>query len=253
MTQAISLAPRSWRTLNGLLQLTIDAHGGFDRWRRLDGVSAHLRSGGVLWSLKHQQGIFDDVYVRAALHSEWASHFPFGGPDLRSSFEPGRVAIETTEGRVVEERFQPRDSFKGHGLDTPWDRLQLAYFAGYAMWTYLTTPFLLALEGVETEEIQPWQEQGETWRRLKVTFPRSIATHSTVQTFYFDPKGFLKRHDYDAEVLGGIPAAHFVYDYEEFSGILVPTRRVVLGRSPDGTSIPDPVVVTIELSDVAFR
>jgi hypothetical protein len=253
MAQITSLAPRKRETLNSLLQLTIDAHGGFDRWRRLESVSAHLLSGGALWPLKHQQGVLDDVYIRAALHSEWASHSPFGAPNLRSSFEPHRVAIETTEGRVVEERLRPRDSFKGHGVDTPWDRLQLAYFAGYAMWTYLTTPFLLGMEGVETEEIQPWQEQGETWRRLRVTFPASIATHSTIQTFHFDSKGLLRRHDYDAEVLGGIPAAHFVHDYEEFSGILVPTRRIVLGRRADGTAIPDPVIVTIDLRDVEFK
>ena len=253
MTQVISLAPRKRGTLNSLLQFAIDAHGGFDRWRQLDGVSAHLRSAGVLWSLKRQPGVLDDVYVGAALHREWVSHSPFGEPNLRSSFEPHRVAIETTEGRVVEERFQPRASFDGHGIDTPWDRLQLAYFAGYAMWTYLTSPFLLAVEGVETEEIQPWQEQGETWRCLRVIFPSSIATHSTVQTFYFDSKGLLRRHDYDAEVLGGTAAAHFVYDYKEFSGILVPTKRSVLGRREDGTAIPDPVIVTIDLSEVVFK
>jgi len=45
--------------------------------------------------------------------------------------------------------------------------LQLAYFAGYAMWTYLNIPFLLAGPGVESEELETWQEAGETWRRLK--------------------------------------------------------------------------------------
>ena len=133
----------------------------------------------------HRQGVLDDVNVRVALRREWASHSPFLKPNLRTSFEPHRVAIETTDGRVVEERLQPRDSFVGHGVDTPWDRLQLAYFAGYAMWTYLTTPFLFAMDGVATEELEPWRENGETWRRLKVTFPHSIATHSTVQIVLF--------------------------------------------------------------------
>jgi hypothetical protein len=49
----------------------------------------------------------------------------------------------------------------------------------------------------ETKEIEPWQENGETWRRLKVTFPASIATHSAEQTFYFDQEGLLTRHDYE--------------------------------------------------------
>jgi len=33
-----------------------------------------------------------------------------------------------------------------------WDDLHLAYFSGYAMWNYLTTPFLFAMEGFEVEE-----------------------------------------------------------------------------------------------------
>jgi hypothetical protein len=238
--------------LSSLAQLAIDAAGGLDRWRQFETISARLAVGGVLWPLKHQQGVLDDVRVRVDQRKEWASHRPFGAPDLRTSFQPHRVAIETTEGKTVEELLQPRDSFKGHSVDTPWSRLQLAYFAGYAMWTYLNTPFLLASDGVETEEVEPWRENGETWRRLKVTFPPNIASHSAVQTFYFDADGLLKRHDYDAEVLGGTSAAHYVYRHEEFSGILVPTRRRVLGRGADRTSIPEPVMVSIDLSDVEF-
>jgi len=238
--------------LSSLAQLAIDAAGGLDRWRQFETISARLAVGGVLWPLKHQQGVLDDVRVRVDQRKEWASHRPFGAPDLRTSFQPHRVAIETTEGKTVEELLQPRDSFKGHSVDTPWSSLQLAYFAGYAMWTYLNTPFLLASDGVETEEVEPWRENGETWRRLKVTFPPNIASHSAVQTFYFDADGLLKRHDYDAEMLGRTPAAHYVYRHEEFSGILVPTRRRVLGRGADRTSIPEPVMVSIDLSDVEF-
>jgi hypothetical protein len=51
-------------------------------------------------------------------------------------------------------------------LLTPWTDPQLAYFAGCAMWTYLNTPFLLAWPGVVCEELSPWQENGESWRRL---------------------------------------------------------------------------------------
>lgn len=235
-----------------LAQLAIDAAGGLDRWRRFGNVSARQLTGGVLWPLKHQQGVIDDTHVRVNLRKEWASHQPFGAPNLRTTFQPHRVAIETTEGQTVGELLRPRDSFKGHSLDTPWSRLQLAYFAGYAMWTYLNTPFLLAWDGVETEELEPWQENGQTWRRLKVTVPADIATHSTVQTFYFDAEGLIRRHDYDVEVSGGTPSAHYVYQHEEFSGILVPTKRKVLRRGTHGAPIPEPLIVSIDLSEVEF-
>ena len=237
---------------NNLAELTIDAHGGIERWRRFAYVSARVRAGGVLWTLKHQQGVLDDVTVRVALHKEWASHTPFVEPGVRTAFEPQRISLETTQGRVIDERLNPRGSFAGHRMDTPWDRLHLAYFAGYAMWTYLSTPFLLTTGGVLSEELSPWHEDGETWRRLKVTFPPGIATHSTVQTFYIGSNGLLKRHDYNVEVSGDSPAAHYVHDYQETSGIVVPTKRRVLRRQPDGTPVRDAFLVTLDLSDVKF-
>lgn len=235
-----------------LLKLAIDAHGGIDRWRKMKTVSAHLGNGGVLWGLKGKDGILNDVHVTVELNREQASHWPFLKPNLHTSFRPDRIAVETSDGQVEQERTNPRESFKGHVLETPWDDLQLAYFAGYAMWTYLNTPFLFALPGVQTEEIQPWQENGEVWRRLKVTFPPSIATHSPVQTFYFDHNGLLKRHDYDVDIAGGTRAAHYASELKEFSGIMVPTKRRVFGRQPDGKAVPEPIIVSIDLSEVAF-
>ena len=161
--------------MNDLATLAIGAHGGLDRWRRLNTVSARLLQSGVLWKLKGQDGVLDDVHLTVDLRKEWASHRPFGQPNRCSSFQSDRVAIETSDGKIVEERANPRESFKGHQFDTPWDSLQLAYFAGYAMWTYMNTPFLFALPGIETDELDSWQENGEDWRRLKVTFPERIA------------------------------------------------------------------------------
>src|SRR5262249_15952429 len=157
-----------------------------------------LDVGGALWGLKGQQGFVGASHVTASLHRQWASHSPFLEPAHRTSFNGERVAIEDFNGLVVEARENTRRSFAGHPLETPWDRIQLAYFAGYAMLTYLTSPF--SLVDFESEEVEPWQEQGETWRALRVRFPRSIVTHSTEQTFYFDEKGLLRRHDYDVEV-----------------------------------------------------
>jgi hypothetical protein len=238
--------------VSDLATFAMDAHGGLGRWRRWNRVSARLLQDGVLWTLKGQDAVLRDVHVTVDLRKEWASHWPFGQPNQHSSFQSDRVAIETSNGDVVEERLNPRESFKGHVLDTRWDKLQLAYFAGYAMWTYLNTPFLFAMPGVETEEIQPWRENGEAWRRLKVTFPASIATHSAEQTFYFDPRGLLKRHDYDVDISGGTPAAHYVSELKAFSGIIVPTKHTVFGRQPDGSSVPAPLVVSIDISEVEF-
>lgn len=236
--------------MNPLLVSVLDAHGGLGRWRQSSSLSAHLVQGGALWGLKGKAGVLDDTTVTVDLRAERASHAPFGSPGRKSAFEPGRVALLDQGGAVLEELAAPRASFEGHALDTPWTDLQLAYFAGYAMWTYLNTPFVLAGADVEVEEIEPWTEDGETWRRLAVVFPAQVATHSARQTLYVGPDGLLRRHDYDVDITGGTPGAHYVSGYAEVSGVMIPTRRRIYPRAPDGKALTEPLVVSIDLDDI---
>jgi hypothetical protein len=236
--------------MHPLAQQAIDAHGGLESWNRFTALSSHLIVGGVLWAAKGKAGALADVDVTVDLHNQRVSHWPFGSPDRRSRFEPQRVALEDPNGKVLEELLQPRSSFQGHA--PRWSDLQLAYFAGYAMWTYLNLPFLLARPGVESEEAEPWDESGERWRRLKVRFPTAIATHSTEQTLYFDQRGWLRRHDYNVEIEGTAEAAHYVSDHKEVSGIVFPTKRRVFRRQPDGRPTPEPLIVSIDLDRIVL-
>jgi hypothetical protein len=235
-----------------LLQTVVDAHGGLQRWKQLETVTARLTQGGVLWELKGQPGVLDDVVVTASLHEERVSHRPFGAPDRHSSFAPERVAIETADGTVLEALDQPRASFAGHAPDTPWSTLQLAYFVGTAMWTYLAQPFVFTLPGFHTAELEPWDEAGRRLRRLRVTWPSHLATHSTEQTLYFGDDGLLARHDYEVEISGGTSAAHYVSDYADVAGIRLPTKHRIFPRADDGRSLTEPLIVSIDLSEVAF-
>lgn len=51
---------------------------------------------------------------------------------------------------------------------------------------------------------------------------------------------------------GNIPSAHYVYEYKDVSGIMLPTKRRVFPRQPDNTPALDPVLVSIDLSDIRF-
>ena len=239
--------------MSDLLETVIEAHGGLGRWNELDSISVRLIQGGALWALKGQPGVLDDVVATASLHQERVSHRPFGAADRHSSFTPERVAIESDDGIVIEALNQPRASFAGHTLETPWSTLQLAYFVGAAMWTYLAQPFAFAMPGFQTSELEPWEEADQRWRRLRVSWPNYLATHSTEQTLYFDDNGLLARHDYDVEISGGTSAAHYVSDYDEVAGIKLPTKHRIFPRTPDGQSLSEPLVVSIDLSEVAFR
>jgi hypothetical protein len=235
-----------------LLDTVIEAHGGLERWNQLDTVSARLIQGGALWALKGQAGVLDDVVVTASLNEERASHRPFAAPDRHSAFTPKRVAIESDDGTVIEALDRPRASFADHTPETPWSTLQLAYFVGTAMWTYLTQPFSFAMPGFETSELEPWVEAGHEWRRLRVAWPSFLATHSTEQTLYVDSDGLLARHDYDVEISGGVSAAHYISDYDDVDGIKLPTKHRIFPRTPDGQSLTEPLIISIDLSEIAL-
>ncbi|MFG2424744.1 hypothetical protein ACGFWD_37650 [Streptomyces sp. NPDC048448] len=238
--------------MNELLTEVVEAHGGTGRWQELTQARATLVSGGDLFAIK---GLPQDVTPRTMtvrLHEEYASVQPFGAHDQKTGFTAGRVSIEKLDGHVVAERVDPRASFAGHTLETPWDPLDRAYFNGYALWTYLTTPFLLAMPGFTVTDIEPWREGDEVWPGLRATFPPRIASHSTHQDFYFGPDRLLRRHDYHVDVAGGFAAAQYVYDLAEADGIVLPTRRRAYRRDTDGRPLLEQVMVSIDLSDVHF-
>jgi hypothetical protein len=238
--------------MNRFLNEVIDAHGGMDRWKSHEKVEATIVTGGGFFSLK---GLLQDADPRRMtvwLHEERSSVLPFGAPDQRSMFTPDRIAIEKLDGTVVAERLVPKDSFAGHQMHTPWDALHRAYFNGEALWTYLVTPFLLAMDGVRVEETEPWKEDGQTWRVLRAYFPSSIETHSLVQDFFFDDAGLLRRNDYQVNIAGGFGASQLTSEYTTVDGIALPTRRRAYTRGPDRRPILDMLMVSIDISDPSF-
>ena len=238
--------------MSELLTNILEAHGGLDRWHQYHKVEATIVSGGGLFPLK---GVPQDSNPRRMtvwLHEERSSVFPFGAPDQRTMFTPERVAIEKLDGTLVTERLSPRDSFAGHQMTTHWDALHRAYFNGYALWTYLTTPFLLAMDGVRVEETESWREGTETWRVLRASFPGSLETHSLMQDFFFGEDFMLRRHDYRVNIAGGFGAAQLTSDYVTVNGVRLPTRRRAYTRGPDRRPILDMLMVSIDISEVVF-
>lgn len=239
--------------MTSLLAEVLEAHGGLKRWRQFTTLSATIVTGGEFWSFK---GLVQDARPRRMtvdLHREWGSLDRFGDPDWRTDFTPDRIAIVARDGTTIAERADPRAAFTGHTLTTPWDPLHRGYFNGYALWTYMTTPFVLADPELKVAEIAPVREGDETWRGLRATFPDSIATHSSEQDFYFAADGLLRRHDYHVDVAGGFAVAQLVSGFVEAQGLRFPTRRRAYQRGPDLRPKPDPLMVSIDLSDFALR
>jgi hypothetical protein len=54
------------------------------------------------------------------------------------------------------------------------------------------------------------------------------------------------------EISGGTSAAHYVSDYDDVAGIRLPTQHRIFPRTPDGQSLAEPLVVSIDLSEIEF-
>jgi hypothetical protein len=168
--------------MNDLLNLAVEAHGGLKRWSQLTVVKASISITGELWQLKAQPEVLKDVVVVAQLkRQQLTTHLI--GKNRRTVFTPDRVSIESESGVLDEGRDDPRSAFQGQRLETAWDNLHVAYFSSYALWNYLTIPFLYTYPGFVTEELPTWQEDGEYWRALKIRFPDYITTHTHANRF----------------------------------------------------------------------
>jgi hypothetical protein len=239
-----------------LLDEVVSAYGGRDRWERLTSITIHQNIGGTLWARKGVEGILEGATVEIEPGHQRTWHRPLPTAGFRSSYSPELVRIETDDdaATVIEELPSPRESFAGHTAVSPRTTLQLAYFAGFAMWTYLSEPYSLTLPGVHTEELGPWREDGHTWRRLGIRFPDSIATQSAEQTVYIDADGLIQRRDYTAELLGSSLTAHYSAGHQEFDGIVVATRRAAYRRGTDNAIVSgSEPLVTIDIDNVVVK
>ncbi len=230
-----------------LILKSIEAHGGLARWNQIEAVTATFHPDGLALQMRSQQAFSrQPTRVTVDTRRQKAIFDPFLKSDHLGIYEPHRTAIETRGGAVVEELLNPRDSFSA---EVPWSGPQMIYFAGHALWTYFNLPFRLAGDDFRLQELEPWIEDGETWRAVKVIFPSEIATLCSEQVLYFDERGMIRREDYSVEVSQNTPVAHYVDGHQSFDGIVFPTRRRIYPRGPDLRPNRDVVIMAADLSD----
>ena len=176
----------------------------------------------------------------------------FPGQGRRSIFEPRQIVLEN-KGAAPQIYDDPIGTFRGHAHETAWEDVHVAYFSGEALWTYLTLPFLYTYPGFVTEEMTPWEENGEQWRRLKATFPADVASHTREQISYFGPDGLLRRHDYTVDILGGATGANYASAYQTIGGIVVPSKRRVYAYDGEYMKVSEPELVAIDLAEIMFE
>jgi hypothetical protein len=238
--------------VNNLLSLAIEAHGGLNAWNKFESLHANVSIGGALWDQKQVPGLFKNARVELKLQCQHVlTHLV--DLDERIVFIPNQVSLENESGETLDTRIEPRSAFIGQTADSKWDKLHAGYFCSYALWGYLTTPFVYTYPGFDVHEIEPWHEDGERWRVLQVTFPDEYAAHTRTQYSYFGEDGLLRRHLYTVDVLGGAQGANYAAEYRAVDGVMLATRRRVVAYDDARQKVPAPVLISIDLSEIDFE
>ena len=127
--------------MDELLALAVDAHGGLNAWNKFKVLRVHASIGGALWDMKQIPGVFGNAHLELNLREQ---RVVTDLPDIgeRIVFTPAKMSLESANGRLLEERANPRAAFAGQSAGSKWDKLHAGYFSSYALWGYLTNPFL---------------------------------------------------------------------------------------------------------------
>ena len=213
-----------------LLDQALAAHGGREAFDALATLDLRLHCTGLALPTRGQPRALSDVRAHVALHHPHVRFHDWPRQGHSGVFDGWTTRVENA-GEVVAER-------EGRRKRLRWDDLDVMHFAGYALWSYLTAPFLLTRPDVDVAELPG--------RRLRVRLPQSIPSHSAEQIVHLDDTGRIARVDYTAEVFSRwARAANVCLDYEEVAGVLIPVKRRVVPRGPGGRALPGPTLVGI--------
>jgi hypothetical protein len=72
------------------------------------------------------------------------------------------------------------------------------------------------------------------------------------KTPYFSQDGLLRRHDYEVDISGGTPAAHYVSEQGSLWNYGADETHSTW-TSARGSSVPSPLVISIDISQLEFR
>jgi hypothetical protein len=219
----------------------IAAYGGVEFWSRASFIEAELSARGLAFTLKRRP-FFDHATIRMDIGRPFSRLTPIGSrPGIAGVLDAHDVRLENADGKVIERRADARSFFPYGRRLFSWDDLDMAYFANYATWNYLTLPRLLMDERIAWTEPRPGH--------LVASFPNTIPTHSTRQEFFFDTAtGRLRQHNYNANIITPLAtAANVVMEHDESDGILYTKCRLVTPRTRSGGARKGPILIDLRI------
>ncbi len=187
------------------LATAVIAAAGGSRWSEVERIDLTRTLGGAVWGLKRATGTVEHGLTHVDVRRQRTRIDSFGPTGGFAEYTPDRVTITTGRPGESEVLDHPREVVRRarcrHPLVTSTGRLLCRVHDVDVHDRGLVAP----APGVDTEEDGTWTEAGTSLRRLRVSYPSSITTHSRVQTLYVDGDDLVRRRDYEADVMGGGP------------------------------------------------
>ncbi len=227
--------------MNQTLERALEAYGGRSFWQKAQTIEAKISASGLAFVMKRRP-VFEYARVVMEVHRPYCRIAPIGKDRRIAGVLDGQdVRLEDPEGRVIAKRQAARDYFPYGRRFFYWDDLDMAYFANYATWNYLTFPALLMRTDIQWREVKPGH--------LEARFPAHLPTHCETQHFFFDnDSGRLRQHNYTAEVIGGFAkAAHVVLQHDSSDGLAFTSVRRVTPLTPWGRPMPGPTLIDLRI------
>ncbi len=205
-------------TAEDLLNHAIKAHDPTGIWDRIDKLNIKLRICGKILMTKFKCPTVRELDIEVATDRPWIRINNFPDSESYGILDAYTVSLYS-QGKEEKRTIEYPYKFKLF-----WDRFDLLFFFGYALWNYVNSPFIFKLPGFKMERLADLQ--GEY--RLQVTFPQEIPSHCRTQVFYFNEEFLQTRLDYTAEVFwGSARGRHYCEDFKTIKNITVATHRYV--------------------------
>jgi hypothetical protein len=225
----------------------LKAYGGEAVWKNATTIESRVTVGGLLFQLK---GINIPPHARITVdigrpHTVIDPVDDSGDIGVLDGFS---VMITASDGRVIDQRADARQHLQNASVSTAWDRLNLLYFLGYALWGYYTLPYQLTRPDIQWTELRDGV--------LQADYGDNLPVHSRIQRFWFDSKtGLLARNDYTpVAATPTVRVANVVFEHRVSNGVpYTSKRRVKLTPAQYGWVLPAPDFITLDVENWMLR
>jgi hypothetical protein len=230
-----------------LLERAYEAAGG-SRWTRFRHFTGHLMLDGSLVEPLEGPYCLKEIVAEGDLASRSIRMSGFSDAGGAWGFHPDFVTIQHDDGGFQGARREPAPRRFRH----PKDEAELVYLCGLSIWCCMTSPLVMLGSDCQTDELEPWSERGQTWRRLRVRTPEGALTCAREAVMYFGDDGLLRRTDFDVDCGETLSLSAYSSAHQSFSGVILPTLHRALRRASSGAAIEKRPVLDIEIFDAAF-